>query len=330
MRDIIITGGFGFIGSNLILALNQRGIVPYVIDNWVNNDPKARNIKGLRFIRISEYDIFDTASFPTKPIIVCLGARVDTTEKMSEGMWSDNVETPLRLEKLSSKFIYASSGAVYGNTTDFTERLDGLTPLNDYGTTKYCLDTHLFGKGPVRPYTYGLRFTNVWGPREAHKGDMASVVTKALLKKSPIYQGRRNTGIQIKDSNLVEINTRDENPHWSLFKHPSGDTIRRDFIFVSDVADVIIHFIENEKIPSGAYNLGSGEAESFEALVKAVEDLPIEYMDIPDHLKAQYQAFTCAKIDKLRNVAGYKAPFTSIQEGVEKTRAWMKGEGLIA
>lgn len=314
MRKVVVTGGFGFIGSNTVLALNRRGIVPYVIDRWDVNDPKARNIKGLRFIRINEYDLCDVILFPTKPIIVCLGARVDTTEKMSEDMWYDNVETPLRLEKLASKFIYASSGAVYGAATDFTERLEGLIPMNDYGTTKYCLDTALFGDSRSRPYTYGLRFMNCYGEREAHKGNMASLVTKGLLKQKPLYA---------QDASIY-------NHYWALFESPTNEPITRDFIHVSDIVSIIMHFIDHDDIPSGLFNCGTGVGRPFEDLVRAVDStLDIKYVPIPEALKSQYQSKTVSCVKRLREVAKYTTPFTSLEDGVEKTRAWMKEEGLI-
>jgi ADP-L-glycero-D-manno-heptose 6-epimerase len=309
MRPVIVTGSFGFVGSNTIFALNKRGVVPYVIDRWADNDPKARNVKGLLFIRIKEKDIHDPYLFSEEPIIVCLGARVDTREKMSEDMWQDNVETPIRLQPLSSKFIYTSSGSVYGSEeSDFTERIVGLKPLNDYATTKFALDTYFFGTGKPLDNVYSLRLTNVYGPREIHKGDMASLVTKGLLKQPPLYKDNR----------------------WTLFEHPTGQPIERDFIFADDVANAIIHFIEKDDVPAGIYNLGSGTSRSFADLVKAVEDLPIEYVSLPESLRLQYQRFTKANITRLREVAGYTALFTSLEEGVEKTRQWMKEEGLIS
>ena len=299
---LIVTGAFGFIGSNLVEALNRRGIVPYVIDKWKVDDPKWKNIRGLNFIRIDESEVGSLTLPGEKLVVVALGASVDTREGMSEALWENNVESVIRLSCHADKFIYASSGATYGlEENDFTERVVGLRAANPYAQTKLALDDYFYNKDR----TYGLRFFNVFGPREFHKGDMASLVTKGLLKQPPLYADGK----------------------WHLFKHPSGLPISRDFVFVGDVVKAIIHFVDTNGIKSGVYNIGSGESRSFESLVKAVEDIPIEYVDLPDALKDQYQRVTKANLTKLREVAGYKEPFLTLEEGIEKTREWLKVNG---
>ena len=647
---LVVTGAFGFIGSNLVEALNRRGIVPYVIDKWKVDDPKWKNVRGLSFIRVDESEVGSLALPGEKLVVVALGASVDTREGMSEALWENNVESVIRLSRHADKFIYASSGATYGlEENDFTERVMGLRAANPYAQTKLALDDYFYGKdktyglrffncydekteiltergfvsikdvttddkvatlnpnndhieyhfpnkihkikhvgkmihfdskridilctpeqnlyidkrangnyelveaqqviednlyqaqikgtakwvGKIKDYevipettmtdgrkmkscqekkipmdkwlsflgwflsegsvfsgngnkngkyknTYyrvnisqlrnaayieeiyqlakdlgfnpqrtitgpkkgripssitihskqlyqhlvkfsehkyiprelleldssllehlfvslmkgdghvnGKRYTtkysdfadqfqellfktgrygrktsneeniyriqipnqknpqlgncgrqevnfkevdwndyvydvtvtnhiiflrrngigywsgNCFGPREFHKGDMASLVTKGLLKQSPLYADGQ----------------------WHLFKHPSGLPITRDFVFVGDVVKAIIHFIDTNGLKSGVYNIGSGESISFESLVKAVEDLPIEYVDLPDALRGQYQRVTKANLTKLREVAGYKDPLLTLEEGIEKTREWLKVNG---
>lgn len=328
-REVIISGGFGFIGSNLVAELNRRDITPYVIDSWKETDHplKWRNVRGLRFERITVDDL-DECFELRGATVVALGASVDTTESMSEALWENNVTSLLNLRKLAGRFIYASSGAVYGTAeTDFSERLNPRA-ANPYAATKLYVDDHFFG-GESAADTYGLRFFNVYGPRETAKGDMASLVTKGLMKKGPLWSdGYRY--IPLSPGSTTGTQYGDGKPYWSLFEHPAGP-IERDFVFVGDVVSVILHFIEaaDKAIAPGLYNVGTGQSQSFESLVKAVENLPIEYVPLPDKLKGQYQRITRANVNKLREVAGYVKPFTGLVEGVEKTRSWMKEEGII-
>ncbi len=320
MSDVIVTGAFGLVGSAIVEALNKCGVVPKVIDRW-DNPEKWRNVRGLRFDRINTNQIFSRLGH--SPVIIHCAASVNTKEAMSEDLWKNNVEWTLELRRLAGKFIYMSSMSVYGNSADMTERLD-CVPLCPYALTKLAVDQALFGGKEVPPNTYALRLSNVYGKREQHKGDMASLVTKGLLKQNPLYYpGQARSG--------RSIITKADLAHWSVFSHPGGHTIKRDFLFADDIARVVLHFLDNDSIPSGIYNLGhGGEPRSFEDLVTAVEKLPIEYVPLPDSLKNQYQHYTKADITKLRDKADYHRPFTSLEDGIEKTRAWMKEEGLIS
>lgn len=335
MSEVIVTGAFGLVGSAIVEALNKRGIVPKVIDRWDNPD-KWRNVRGLRFDRINTNQIFSRLG--RSPVIIHCAASVNTKEPMSEDLWKNNVDWTLELRRLAGKFICMSSMSVYGNSADMTERLD-CVPLCPYALTKLAVDQALFGGKEVVPNTYALRLSNVYGKREQHKGDMASLVTKGLLKKSPLYQPKQEQGARYEADrddcgnlgNIRRIDTKAQETHWQLFAHPSGETIKRDFLFADDIAQVVLHFLNHDSIPSGIYNLGhGGEPRSFEDLVTAVEKLPIEYVPLPDSLKNQYQHYTKADITKLRDKADYHRPFTSLEDGIEKTRAWMKEEGLIA
>jgi ADP-L-glycero-D-manno-heptose 6-epimerase len=314
-RPIVITGGFGFIGSNLIAHLNRLCITPLIIERWQGMGEKWRNAVGLSFTVIKQDEI------PWGAVVVHLGANVDTTEVMNDGLFVNNVNYTLQLQRETisrdGKFIYASSAATYGaEEQDFSERIAGLKPLNAYGFTKWHLDNSLKGQK-----AYGLRFFNVFGPREGYKGRMASVVHKALSKEAPLYRAKGYNEI------LPNVGLRTTtSSHWSLFKsHRKGiadGEQKRDFVAVSDVCNVIHWFIENTP-EYGVYNVGSGEARSFNDLVKAVDsDLPIEYVDMPSDLRNQYQYFTQADLTKLR-AAGYTAPFTSLEKGILKTRAYL-------
>jgi ADP-L-glycero-D-manno-heptose 6-epimerase len=314
IKNIYITGGFGFIGSNLVEYLNKKGIRPFVIEPLDKIGEKWKNVAGFDFnlLDISEvgkWNLLDLSG----GILIHLGANVDTTEKMSADLWFNNVELSKKLFKLSfSKIIYASSAAVYGNSRDFVERIDGLKPLNAYAFTKLSLDRAVFG--PTNPLEevdiYGLRFFNVYDSvssiRENHKKNMASLISK--------YKNIKNG-------------------QYKLFKYGEQS---RDFIHVWDVCKVVDFFIENSP-ESGIYNVGTGKVENFNSLVdylynSQIEhvaqdakfafiyygnqcDKKIEYIDMPPELKDQYQDYTCADITKLRN-AGYKDEFISLRDGI--------------
>ena len=219
-KSIIITGGFGFIGTSLCAYLNAKGIVPYILELQDEIEEKWRGFSGLKFILLDSVDRLNDIDGPIS--IVHLGARVDTREKMSRELWTNNVTLTLDLFKaaqeyqLLDRFIYASSGSVYGNEErDFTERIEGLRPTNAYAATKLALDTYFDAVKP-KIKTYGLRFFNVAGGREGHKGDMSSLIYKGLMKQSPFYRDGK----------------------WRLFKSCRHDILdgeqKRDFVAVED------------------------------------------------------------------------------------------------
>jgi len=341
-KSIILTGGFGFIGSSLVEYLNKQGISPHIIENQDNVGEKWRNFMGLRFTLLDS--IYDINKVDGPVSIVHLGANVDTREKMNRQLWRNNLTFTTDLfgaaqeYQVVDKFIYASSGAVYGNEeNDFSERIRGLKPTNAYAATKLLVDNHFFGTGKKweSPRVYGLRFFNVYGSgREQAKGDMASLVYKGLNRLTPLY----NTGDQINPLSggvighpLPPTGPNPKGPHWSLFKSHRPDIKdgeqKRDFIHVEDICKGIYHFLTTDA-PSGIYNLGSGTARTFNDLIKAIDpNLPIEYVEMPEVLRPQYQYRTCADLTKLREVAGYKEPFLTLEEGIEKTREWLKTNG---
>jgi len=301
-RLFLVTGAFGFIGSNMVRFLNSKGITPIVYDTAQLNSEQWRNLSGLNF-KITVDPLEDEVNYD---FVIHLGANSSTPTSMSQALWESNFlfSQKLFLRKRKAKFIYASSAATYGaEEKDFTERLDGLTPTNAYGFLKLQFDKWIFGVNAPYSNRIGLRFFNVYGPNEGFKGAMASVVHKALNKREPIYQG------------YTDFQNR--TPTWSLFK--SDKPIQRDFIFVDDICNIIWFFITNN-CESGIYNAGSGQARSFEELVGVVDStFEIQYVDIPASIKSHYQYFTQANLTKLR-AAGYDKEFTSLEDGIKKTR----------
>lgn len=285
---ILITGGFGFIGSNLVTYLNSKGITPYVYDTEYRN---WKNVAGANFYFEETLDEF-------YDIIVHLGANVDTKEEMNPNLWMNNVTFPVKeLFGRCRKLIYASSAATYGaEEINFQERLFDLKPLNAYAFTKLQLDRLLYN----RYNCIGLRFFNVYGPNEDHKGDMASVVHQVFSKKRPIW---------IRDG------------EYNLFKSyregiAHGEQ-RRDFVHVSDICRVIYFFIKETKNLAGIYNVGTGKARSFNDLIRAIDPkAKINYVEMPESLKKQYQYYTCADLTRLREV-GYQQEFIDIEKGVK-------------
>ncbi len=314
-RDILlVTGGAGFIGSNIARAATEDGYRVVVAD-WLEDGPKWRNIADIPLhdvIRPEETNRFVAREGGRLAGIVHMGAISATTERDGDKIVTRNIRSTLDLWELATHkslpFIYASSAATYGDGSEgFTddESLPGLgllAPLNPYGWSKLFVDRRIMadveGGAPRPPQFAGLRFFNVYGPGEDHKGDMRSVVHK-------IYPAAA-AGEKV-----------------TLFKshHPEyGDGGQlRDFIHVSDCVEVVRWLLENRSV-SGIFNVGTGKARSFADLAGAVftalgQEPLISYVDMPEHLQKAYQYFTEADVTKLR-AAGYKRPFMSLEEGV--------------
>lgn len=314
---IIITGGAGFIGSNLVAYLNRLNIKPIVVDTLT--DSKWKNLSGLAFHLLSpsvfNSTIDSSAGSNPDDILVHLGANVDTTEPYNDQLWKNNFDFTIAVAQKFQTVIYASSGAVYGpEEKNFTEGIYGLKQLNAYAFSKWAVDESFFGISPrTRPKNlYSLRFFNVYGPNETHKGDMQSVVSKAINKLKPLYKGR-----------IPDFACKTYRDKYTLFRsHREGvehGEQKRDFIYVQDIADVI-YWLTLVKPESGIYNLGSGKARSFNDIIKIVSpNGVIEYVPMPDVLRPGYQYFTEANMDKLRK-AGYTKEFTSLEEGIRLTK----------
>lgn len=307
---IVITGAAGFIGSVVVSTLNAKGKKDLVLVDDFTKTYKDGNLLGKDFIeKVHRKDFFNWAQLNTDKIdfIIHIGARTDTAEFDEEVFDRLNLNYSRQIWEYCSIYniplIYASSAATYGDGElgykDEHDIVEKLKPLNPYGKSKNEFDKWLLKEDNQPPFWAGLKFFNVYGPNEYHKGRMASVVFHAYN--------------QINESGEMKL----FKSHKSEFE--DGEQLR-DFVYVKDVADVIMFLMEN-KPKSGIYNLGTGKAESFNTLAKSVfkaMDLEpnISYIDIPEDIRDKYQYYTQAEMDKLRSV-GYKKEFTAMQDAVK-------------
>lgn len=304
---ILITGAAGFIASQMAKLLNQKGFKQlYLVDDFSRED-KKENFISLQYIELIDREHIQ--SFFERniqiDIVIHLGARTDTTEmdysihehlnlNYSKIMWE-------YCTKNNVPIIYASSAATYGNGEfgydDNHKVIEKLVPLNPYGVSKNEFDKFAIKETTTPPNWYGLKFFNVYGPNENHKGRMASVVYHAYH--------------QIKKTGSLKL-FRSHNPNYL-----DGEQMR-DFIYVFDLVNVIF-WLMKEKPSSGIYNLGSGKAETFlelgNAVFKALELEPkIDFIDTPEDIREKYQYFTEANMQKLIK-SGYTETFKNIEEG---------------
>jgi ADP-L-glycero-D-manno-heptose 6-epimerase len=304
---IVVTGAAGFIGSYVAKYLNEQGISDLVLVDYFKNET-SENWKNLQVVeKMDPSSLLAWISENNEKIeyIIHMGAITDTMATDVDLVYSHNTEYTKALwifcTHFKIPFIYASSAATYGDGTmgyeDDQERIDELQPLNLYAHSKQDFD--LFALSNLTPPNWhGLKFFNVYGPGESHKGRMASVIYHA---KNQILLGK-------KVSLFKSYNE----------KFKDGEQLR-DFVYVKDIAKVI-HWILKKLPESGIYNLGTGKARSFLDLARSVfaaMDLEenIEFIEMPHELRDKYQYFTEAKMEKLRN-AGYEEEFTSLEDGV--------------
>lgn len=307
---IIVTGGAGFIGSALVAGLNARGCDEVLIVDVLGEDEKWKNLRGLRFMDYVEADeFFDmlTAGRVDWPVeaIFHLGACSSTTETDASYLVRNNYNTSKVLAGFAVdqgvRFVYASSAATYGDGTqgfvDDETRLDDLRPLNMYGYSKHLFDLWARRSG-LLDHIVGLKYFNVFGPNEYHKGPMRSFVLKA-------YE-------QIRDRGRVGL--------FKSYRPDYGDgEQRRDFLYVKDAVAMTLFFLDRPDLV-GLYNIGTGRARSWNDLVMAVfaaMDRPaaIDYIDMPEEIRGQYQYFTEADMTKLRDT-GYDEPTTELETAV--------------
>ena len=309
---IVVTGAAGFIGSCLTGFLNDKGFDQLILVDEFSRMDKVNNLKEKKFIHRVERDDFFQWLKVKKPnigFVFHLGARTDTTEfdyavhNRLNFEYSQNIWDYCMLNQVP--LVYASSAATYGSGdlgyNDDHELPFKLQPLNAYGISKNEFDKWAIHQNSHPPFWAGLKFFNVYGPNEYHKGRMASVIWHAFN--------------QIKNNGTVKL----FKSHRPDFK--DGQQLR-DFIYVKDILKVCYWLMENyEKgVHSGLYNLGTGKARSFEDLVRATfagAGLPaqIQYIDMPEDIRDKYQYFTEARMEKLTG-AGYHEPFYSLEAGV--------------
>ena len=306
---IIVTGAAGFIGSFLIHRLNQDNYNAIVAVDKFDQPEKNKNLEGLKIkekIDRDEFLIWLDNHHETVEFIFHIGARTDTTEFDSNLLNKLNTqytkEVWIRCFKYQIPLVYASSAATYGlgeiGYDDNETTISELKPLNPYGQSKQDFDVWALQQNEKPFFWAGLKFFNVYGPNEYHKGRMASVIWHAYN--------------QISKTGKMKL-FRSHNPNYK-----DGEQMR-DFVYVKDVVEVCLFLMHHRK-NSGIYNLGSGKARTFLDLTKSVfkamgrkED--IEFVDTPVDIRDKYQYFTEANMAKLKKI-GYSRPFTSLEEGV--------------
>lgn len=306
---IVITGSAGFIGSCLVSKFNSEGITDLILVDDFSKIEKDKNSEGKKFnqkIERTEFINWFNQHAKTVKQVIHIGARTDTTEfdvelfnrlnlNYTKDIWNICAEQGIPL-------IYASSAATYGlgefGYSDDETKIPLLKPLNPYGDSKNDFDKWALVQKKSPPNWQGLKFFNVYGPNEYHKGRMASVIFHSFH--------------QIKNAGKVKL-FRSHNPNYT-----DGGQLR-DFVYVKDVVNVI-WFLYSKKPKNGIYNLGSGKARTFYDLAKATFNAlnlepNIDFIDTPIDIRDKYQYFTEADMRKLISV-GYNLPFTSLEEGV--------------
>ncbi|WP_421622063.1 ADP-glyceromanno-heptose 6-epimerase [Alkalilimnicola ehrlichii] len=303
---IIVTGGAGFIGSNLVHELNRRGRTDVIVVDNLTRGEKALNLADCVIADYYDKDDFITlieADEGLGPVeaVFHLGACSATTEWDGRYMMRNNFEYSRALfhwcQDRRIPFIYASSAAVYGGNSVFTEHPEHERPLNVYGYSKLAFDQYLRRYlDDLSAQVVGLRYFNVYGPREQHKGGMASVV--------------HHFSRQLRESGQVRLFEGSDG-------YADGEQ-RRDFVDVSDCVRLKLWLLDHPEV-SGIYNCGTGRARTFNAMAHAVIDWfghgEIEYIPFPEHLKGRYQSYTQADLSQLR-AAGCDLAFNDIETGV--------------
>ncbi|WP_445000080.1 ADP-glyceromanno-heptose 6-epimerase [Halomonas mongoliensis] len=317
---IVVTGGAGFIGSNLVKALNERGRQDVMVVDDLSDGTKFVNLADCTLGDYLDKDDFrrrveaelrgEPARLPEIEAIFHEGACSDTTEWDGRFMLDNNFEYSKVLlhfcQKRGIPFLYASSAATYGGSEVFVEAPEHEKPLNVYGYSKLLFDQYVRARwDEFESQVVGFRYFNVYGPREQHKGKMASVA----------YHHHT----QIRGGDSVKL--------FGAWEGYEAGMQSRDFVYVGDVVSVNLWFLDNPQV-SGIFNLGSGRAEPFKAIGEAVIDYygrgTIEYIDFPDELKGRYQSYTRADIGSLRR-AGYDREFRTVAEGVGEYLEWLNG-----
>lgn len=309
--SFIVTGGAGFIGSNLVRALNERGLTDILVVDHLNHPAKQRNLDRLQFREYHDKTDFRvllvSGLLTTVDAVFHLGACSATTETDEAYLRGNNFEYTRDIcewsLRVGARFIYASSAATYGDGSRGYSDADAVTPslepLNLYGSSKQQFDLWALEQGLLNQIA-GLKYFNVYGPGEDHKGDMRSLVHKAFR--------------QIRDTGAMTL-FRSHRPDYR-----DGEQ-ERDFLYVADAVAVTLWLFDHPEV-NGLFNCGTGEARTWldlaHALFAAMEREPnISFTDMPESIREKYQYHTQAEMGKLRT-AGYTAPFLSVEEGVRR------------
>ena len=307
----IVTGASGLIGSAAVWALNKAGEHDILAVDHLGTSEKWKNLRALRFTDYMERDTFMEYLLQGDILdgvqgIIHMGACSSTTETDATYLVHNNFEYTKTLAELAAakgiRFIYASSAATYGDGElgykDDESQIEKLRPLNMYGYSKQMFDLWAKKNGLLKEIT-GVKFTNVYGPNELHKGGMRSMVCRSFE--------------QIRDNGCV-----------NLFKsyHPdyADGEQKRDFLYVKDAVDMVLFLLERKNL-TGLYNIGSGKAETWNQLATAAfaamgREVRINYIEMPEHLKGKYQYYTCADMTKMR-AAGYTKEPTSLEDAIK-------------
>jgi ADP-L-glycero-D-manno-heptose 6-epimerase len=312
---LLVTGAAGFIGSNVVASLNEAGRSDIVVNDVLGGEGKWRNLASRQFADfIPPADLMRWLEGRKLEAVVHLGAISSTTATDGDLVIEANFRLPLRLfewcASARTSFIYASSAATYGDgeagySDDWSRAaLQRLKPMNLYGWSKHVFDLavveRVARKDKVPPQWAGLKFFNVFGPNEYHKGEMMSLVAKRF------DDAKAGSAIRLFKSHRAGIADGEQ---------------RRDFIYVDDAVAVVRWLLETPSV-SGIFNVGTGKARSFRDLMTAMfaalgRKPAIEYIDMPASIRDSYQYFTQAETTNLRR-AGYNADFTPLEEAVQR------------